>query len=113
MLLVGSLPLGLLGVALGNALPSKAALAVANLLLLPFAFLGGLFLPPAYLPDLVQTISPYVPTRGWLELVMIGATGQGGAGGASGTALVAWCGWLLVASGLALWAYRREESRYR
>jgi ABC-2 type transport system permease protein len=113
MLIVGSLPLGLLGVALGNALPSKAALAVANLLLLPFAFLGGLFLPPAFLPDLVQTISPYVPTRGWLEIVMVGVTGQGGEDGTNGTAIVAWCGWLVVAFGLALWAYRREESRYR
>ena len=83
MLVVGSLPLGLIGVALGNALPSKAALAVANLLLLPFAFLGGLFIPPAYLPEIVQTVSPYVPTRGWLEIVMIGVTGQGGEDGTS------------------------------
>jgi ABC-2 type transport system permease protein len=113
MLVVGSLPLGLIGVALGNALPSKAALAVANLLLLPFAFLGGLFVPPAYLPDIVQTLSPYVPTRGWLEIVMIGVTGQGGEDGTNGVALVAWCVWLGVAATLALWAYRREESRFR
>jgi len=112
-LVIGSLPLALIGVALGNALPSKAAIAVANLLLLPFAFLGGLFIPPEFLPDIVQTVSPYVPTRGWLEIVMIGATGQGGMEATSGVALVSWCGWLVIAAGLALLAYRREESRYR
>ena len=73
---------------IGNALPSKAALAVANVLLLPLAFLGGLFIPPPYLPDVVQAISPYVPTRGWLEIVMIGVTGQGGEDGTNGAALV-------------------------
>lgn len=113
LLVVGSLPLALIGVALGNALPSKAAIAVANLLLLPFAFLGGLFIPPEFLPDVVQTISPYVPTRGWLEIVLIGVTGQGGMNGTSTLALVCWAGWLVIGAVLALAAYRREESRYR
>lgn len=113
LLVVGSLPLALIGIALGNALPSKAAIAVANLLLLPFAFLGGLFIPPDFLPDIVQTISPYVPTRGWLEIVMIGVLGQGGLEGTSELALVCWSGWLVVGALLALAAYRREESRYR
>lgn len=112
-LVVGSLPLAFMGVALGNALPSKAAIAVANLLLLPFAFLGGLFLPPPYLPDIVQTISPYVPTRGWLEIVSIGVMGRGGEDGTNGTALVSWSVWLVITAALALAAYRREESRYR
>ena len=46
-------------------------------------------------------------------MVMIGTTGQGGEDGTNGVALVSWCVWLVVAAGLALWAYRREESRYR
>jgi ABC-2 type transport system permease protein len=112
-LVIGSIPLALLGVALGNALPSKAAIAVANLLLLPFAFLGGLFVPPPYLPDIVATISPFVPTRGWLEIVGVAVLGKGGEHGTSGVALVSWCVWVAISATLALWAYRREESRYR
>ena len=60
MLVVGSLPLGLIGVALGNALPSKAALAVANVLLLPFAFLGGLF---SHRPTFPTSFRPSRRTR--------------------------------------------------
>lgn len=39
-----------LGLAIGYRLSSKAALAVANVLLLPLAFGGGLFLPPQLFP---------------------------------------------------------------
>jgi len=45
-LLVAGLPLLCAGIAIGYALSTKAALAVAQSLLLPLAFGGGLFLPP-------------------------------------------------------------------
>lgn len=109
-LVLGALPLALIGIALGNALPSKAAIAVANVLLLPLAFLGGLFIPPEFLPEVVQRVSPFLPTRGWLELVY-GAVLGDGASDVNTTAVVAWGGWVMIAAALALLAYRRAETK--
>ena len=45
-LLLGSIPFGLLGIALGYWAQAKAALPLANLLYLSLAYAGGLWLPP-------------------------------------------------------------------
>lgn len=68
-LIVGVVPFVMLGIALGYALPARAAVPVANLMYLPLSYLGGLWMPPSMLPDIVQTLSPYVPTRQLGELV--------------------------------------------
>lgn len=48
---------------------SKAAIAVSQVLFFPMGVLGGLVMPPELLPEFVQDISPYVPTRGVAELL--------------------------------------------
>lgn len=106
-LVAGSLPLALLGIAIGFGLPSKAAIAVANILFFPFAYFGGLFLPPDMLPAIVQRISPFVPTRGWGEIVLAATNGYT----PSTAALLAWAAWIPIAAALAVWAYRRDETR--
>ena len=57
------LPLLGLGLAIGHRLSSKAALAVANVLLLPMALGGGLFLPPELFPRWLDTASTLLPSR--------------------------------------------------
>lgn len=63
-----AVPASLLGIALGYSASAKAAGALANLLFLPLAFLGGLWIPPIAMPEIVKDISLYTPTRQMAEM---------------------------------------------
>jgi ABC-2 type transport system permease protein len=83
--------------------------AVINLIYLPTAFASGLFFPKQLLPDFIQHITPYLPLHffGQLGWDAIGAP-------TDGSVTTDWL--YLAAYGvvfflIALWAYRREESR--
>ena len=62
-----ALPASLLGIALGYSVSAKAAPALANLIYLPLAFLGGLWIPPIMMPKMVSEISLWTPTRQMAE----------------------------------------------
>lgn len=106
-LLIAGLPLLALGLAVGYSMPAKAALAVAQVLLLPLAFAGGLFLPPEAMPDWLAAISTWTPTRAGRDLVVGAATGTE----VPATALPVVLGWTLVLGALAVWAIRRDQGR--
>jgi ABC-2 type transport system permease protein len=107
--LLGSIPFIALGFAIGYLSGPNSAVAVINLIYLPTAFASGLFFPKQLLPHFIQQISPYLPLHffGQLGWDAIGAPTDG-----SVTS-----DWLYLAGygvaffALALWAYRREESR--
>lgn len=84
-----------------------AALAVAQVLLLPLAFGGGLFLPPEAFPSWLDAVSRVLPTRAGRDL-LVGATTGADVGL---TTLLVLAGWTVVAFALAGWAYRRDEGR--
>jgi len=106
-LLVAGVPLFAIGITIGYSLSTTAALAVAQLLLLPLAFGGGLFLPPETFPGWLDAISRWLPTRAGRDLVVTATTG----GGLPGTTLLVLGGWSMLAGSLAVWAYRRDEGR--
>ena len=54
VLLGGSVPLALLGIAIGYWVPHRAALPVANVAYLVLAFGGGLFIPPQLFPEVLD-----------------------------------------------------------
>ena len=58
-----------MGLALGYWAGEKSCLPIGNLIYLPLSFAGGLWKPPTILPDFVQTLSEYLPTRHYGELV--------------------------------------------
>ncbi|MGW1056688.1 ABC transporter permease [Micromonospora rubida] len=102
-----SVPFTLLGLAIGYALPSKAAIVVAQVVFFPLAFGGGLLSAPGSAPAFVETIAPYLPTRGAVEL-MWAAVGPWHPAPLS----VAMLGvWIVGLAALAGWAYRRDEGR--
>lgn len=68
-LLVGGIPFALFALILGFLIKGKAILPVANMIYLPLSFAGGLWLPPNALPEVVQEISEYLPTRHFGEIV--------------------------------------------
>ena len=82
VLLAGTLPFSAMGLALGCLLGPNSAPAVVNLLYLPMAFGGGLWIPVQFLPDIMQAIAPFLPTYHYAQLALaaIGA-GTSDAGG--------------------------------
>jgi ABC-2 type transport system permease protein len=102
-----ALPFTLMGLAIGYSLPSKAALAVAQIVFFPLAFGGGLLSAPGEAPGFVETIAPYLPTRGAVELVWAAV----GDYPLDPTAMVMLAVWIVAMAALAGWAYRRDEGR--
>ena len=106
-LLAGSVPIALLGIALGYWASPKAALPVANVLYLGLAYAGGLWMRPRALPGFVAELSPYLPTRHYAEIAWAAVLGE------------PWraANWISLAAfaaafgGLAVMGYRRDEGR--
>jgi ABC-2 type transport system permease protein len=102
-----AVPFTLMGLAIGYAMPMKAALAVVQVLFFPLAFGGGLLSAPGRAPGWVEAIAPFLPTRGAVEL-MWAAVGDF----TMDTVSVAMLGvWIVASAGLAVWAYRRDDGR--
>jgi ABC-2 type transport system permease protein len=102
-----AVPFILMGLGIGYALPSKAAIVVAQLLFFPLAFGGGLMTAPGGAPGFVEDLAPYLPTGGAARL-MWAAVGDFPFDLSSTLALV---GWTVVLAWVAVWAYRRDEGR--
>ncbi|MGC5031556.1 ABC transporter permease [Micromonospora sp. DT229] len=104
---VVSVPFTLMGLTIGYALPSKAAIVVAQLVFFPLAFGGGLLSAPGQAPGFIEAIAPFLPTRGAVEL-MWAAVGDYSVNLLS---LVMLGVWVVLLATLAGWAYRRDEGR--
>jgi ABC-2 type transport system permease protein len=70
MLAVTGLPSMFVGMAIGLSFPSKAAIAVVQVVMFALAFGGGLFLPPVMFPDWLDVVTRFLPTRQARELVV-------------------------------------------
>ena len=107
--LLGSIPFIALGFAIGYLSGPNSAVAVVNLIYLPMAFASGLFFPKQLLPAFIQQISPYLP------LFRFGQLGWDAVGAPTSENVTT--DWLYLAGygvaffAIAVWAYRREESR--
>jgi ABC-2 type transport system permease protein len=107
VLLVGGVPLAVLGIALGYWIPAKGALPVANLLYLGVAYAGGLWTGPSGLPHAVERLAPYLPTRQWGDVLWSAVHG----GSWGGTHWLALLGFGVAFGLLAAWGYRRDEGQ--
>jgi ABC-2 type transport system permease protein len=104
-LLAGAIPISLLGFAIGYFASPRGAGTLAQLLYLPMSFIGGLWVPPQRLPEVVQKLSPFTPTRHWGDVVWPATTDQ-----AWRAQDFLWLGaFTLVFGLLARWGYHRDE----
>jgi ABC-2 type transport system permease protein len=106
-LLVGSVPFMLMGLFIGYAVSSKAAIAVSQVAYFPIAALGGLLVPLEVMPGFVRSLAPFVPSRGAIELMWAAVAGRT----PSAVSLAAFAAWIILAASAATWAYRRDEGR--
>jgi ABC-2 type transport system permease protein len=58
-----------MGITLGYWFEEKSALPVGNLIYLPLTFAGGLWKPPGVLPESLKTVSEWLPTRHYGEVL--------------------------------------------
>lgn len=110
VLLAGSVPFALLGIALGYLASPRSALPVANVVYLALSYAGGLWTGPERLPDRVERLSPLLPTRALADALAGAVLGTG----APTRAWLVLAATAAAAAALAGWAYRRDEGeRYR
>ena len=96
-----------IGLAIGYRMPVKAAVPVAQVVLFPMAFAGGLFLPPETFPSWLDAFSRALPSRAGRDLVVAATTG----GSVTVAAVATLVGWSALTLAVAGWAYRRDEGR--
>ena len=106
-LALAALPFMFLGIAIGYSMPSKAAIAVVQVLMFGLAFGGGLFLPPQAFPDWLELFSRVLPSRQAREIVVWAV----GGGTVPAWAIVGWAVWTVLSLALALILFRRDEGR--
>ncbi len=106
-LAISALPFMFIGICIGYSMPSKAAIAVVQVVMFGLAFAGGLFLPPFLFADWLNTLSQFLPSRHAREFVIWAV--QGGE-----LEPWVWIGivvWTAVFLALALFLFRRDEGR--
>jgi ABC-2 type transport system permease protein len=69
-LICGAVPFCALGLAIGNFAGPHSAPATVNMIYLPLAFLAGLWVPLEFLPPVLQSVAPFLPTYHFAQLAL-------------------------------------------
>lgn len=107
-LLLGLIPLTLLGLCIGFLVSPTAAQITANIVSVLMSFASGLFTPLDQMPPFVQTLAPYLPAY------HLGAIARGTVAGQTGGEAGHWlalAAFALIFGTLAAWGLRRDEAR--
>ena len=107
IILVAATPFLAMGLSIGYLLSSKAAVAVAQVLNFPLAFIGGLMLPPQMYPGWLDVVSLATPARAARDTVIWALTGAD----MPASTIPVLVGWTIALTALAVWANRRDEGR--
>jgi ABC-2 type transport system permease protein len=106
--LIGAITFSLFGLAIGYWVKPQAASALANLLYILLAFVGGIFIAPSGLPDLVNAFAPYLPIRQYCELAWNTVSGKPWPLGD----ILGLLGYALLFGLCAIWSYWRDEGQH-
>ena len=108
-LVLGAIPFGALGLAIGYLAGPNSAPALVNVLYLPLSFASGLWIPIEALPPFMRALAPFLPPYHLAQLAL-GAIGADRGAPAWTHALVL-AGFTAAGIGVALWGYRRDEDK--
>ena len=106
-LILSALPFAFIGVSIGYTLPSKAAIAVVQIVMFGLAFAGGLFLPPFIFAEWLNNLSKFLPSRQARELVIWAVQG----GELEPWVWIGVVAWTALTLALAVFLFRRDEGR--
>lgn len=102
------IPFLLIGIGIGYRFGQSAAVALANIVFLGLAVLGGLWFPIAAMPDIIKTLAWALPSYHLGELALLAA------GQSNGTLLWLHVGPLLLitlAAGIFAWTGERQQAK--
>ena len=108
-LVLGAVPFGALGLAIGYLAGPNSAPAIVNVLYLPLSFASGLWIPIEVLPPFMRALAPLLPPYHLAQLAL-GVIGAG-RGAPAWTHVVVLLGFTAAGLGVALWGYRRDEDK--
>ena len=103
----GAVPFLGLALAVGYSFTPSSAVAVAQVVVVPLALVGGLVLPPRLFPDWLLPLSPAAPTRATRDVLLWAIE----AGPWRWSAVAVWVVWVVAALAVAGYAYARDEGR--
>ncbi len=106
-LVVGTIPFCALGLAIGSVVGPNSAPAGVNMIYLPLAFLGGLWMPYDFMPPGIQSIAQYMPTFHFAQLAL--AAMGSPAHGSTASHIEALSAFALIFAGAA-WILSTRES---
>jgi ABC-2 type transport system permease protein len=104
VLVLGSLPFALVGLAIGFQTSTNTAVAILNALLMPSAILSGLWMPLSILPEFLQQLAPYLPPYHLSQIALAQITGDGVL-----DHVLALIGMTVLASALAGWSLKNAR----
>lgn len=107
LMCAGTLPLALLGTAIGFLIGSDAAYGLVMILYFAFGAMGGLWMPLAMLPDTMQQIGKALPSHGIASLGWRLAAGQS----LQTSSFLVLGAWTVGCGVLAFLSYRRSAVR--
>ena len=110
MMVIGMVPLSLLGLFLGFLGSANLTVALSTILTLLLSFASGLWLPLSFLPDLIQKIAPYLPSYHLGQLAW-NTVGSPSGDGHLWTHLLILLAYAAASTVLAGWAYVRDENK--
>lgn len=102
---LAAVPAVLMGTALGSLASARAAVPLSNLIFLPLAYLGGLWVPPIAMPGAVAALSVWTPTRAMGEIAWAAMDGRA----LPWRYLVLLAGWTALATGVTALAQARNR----
>ncbi|CAN5848356.1 ABC transporter permease [soil metagenome] len=103
ILIPGSLPFALIGLAIGARASGNATTAILNAIIIPLAIAGGLWFPLDQMPDWITGLAPALPTYHLSQLALAPLDGSAWAGH-----VVYLLGFTVVAGIIATMTYRRS-----
>lgn len=109
VLVLGSIPFCALGLAIGFVAGPNSAPGVVNLIHLPAAFAGGLWLPMEMLPSGVQAVGKWLPQAHLAQLALITVGQQRDPQALWNVTMLGV--WTVIAVVAAVAAFRRDEGR--
>lgn len=110
MMVIGMIPLSLLGLFLGFIGTSNLTIAISTILTLLLSFASGLWIPLALMPDYIQKIAPYLPTYHLGQLAWNTVSSASG-DGKLWTHFFILLAYAVGFAVLAGWAYMRDENK--
>lgn len=105
-LVLGTVTFVSLGLLLAGSLRAEAVLALANGLFLGFLMLGGIILPVAQLPELLQPVAALLPSAALADLLRFSLDPVFGFFGREPGSLVVLTTWAILATALAIRRFR-------